>query len=130
MASFEECLRNQLASARVPRRKVNAAIKSFESKRDNFISEGMSPADAEARAGDEAAKDAIIAVKEAARRSTAQALASIRLSSVFERTDINLTAGERLKALVSPRAGSPIQSYETLRDVVRGHAGSALRHAA
>jgi len=59
-------------------------------------------------------------LKEDERRKMAQALKSIELQALFNRSDMTATPGQRLKALVSPRAGTPIQSYEVLKDVYRG----------
>ncbi len=120
MTTFRECLEEQLKTKRVPRRKVKAALDRYDQLRETFIDEGMNPADAEARAGDQATRETMFRLKEDERRKTAQALKAIELSATFQRSDIAATPGQRLKALVSPRAGTPIQSYEVLKDVYRG----------
>jgi hypothetical protein len=120
ISSFRDCVEDHLKNRRVPRRKIKAALDRYDKLRDAFIDEGVNPADAEARAGDQVTRETLIRLKEDERRKTAQALKSIELQSTFQRSDIDATPGQRLKALVSPRAGTPIQSYETLRDVYRG----------
>ena len=121
MSSFRECVQQQLENSRVPKAKVNAALRKYDDKVQAYIDEGVNPAAAEARAGDEVTRETMVRLKLEEARKTAQAIRAIELSATFNRSDIDLNPGERLKALISPRPGSRIQSYEVLRDVYRGH---------
>lgn len=123
--SYRDCISDQLKKEKISKRKAQEALERYDNIHTALVAKGMPPADAALQAGTDALTRAVVESREAAKRKVANALAAFRIEQ--EMVTYKGSPGRVANAMMDADPSVPVQSYATLKDVVRGQLHSVIR---